>query len=58
MDMTKIFMDPEFVGIDLQKCVKVYQSSYCVLLLVYMLLGINWYTNDDLNNVVIISTCM
>ena len=27
-DRTKIFMDPEYVGIDLQKCDKVCQSSY------------------------------
>ena len=57
-DRTIIFMDPEYVGIDLQKCDKVYQSSYHVLFSVYILLGYNWYTNDDLNNVVVISTGM
>ena len=40
-DRTKSFMDPENVGIDLQKCDKVYQSSYHVLFLVYLLLGYN-----------------
>ena len=57
-DRTKIFMDPEYVGIDLQKCDKVYQPSYHVLFLVYLLLGYNWYTIDDLNNVVVILTGM
>ena len=57
-DRTKIFMDLENVGIDLQKCDKVYQSSYHVLFSVYLLLGYNRYTNDDLNNVVVISTGM
>ena len=51
-------MDPKYVGIDLQKCDKVDQPSYHVLFLVYMLLGYNWYTTDDLNNVVVISTGM
>ena len=51
-------MDLEYVGIDLQKCDKVYQSSYHVLFSVYLLLGYNWYTNDDLNNIVVISTGM
>ena len=55
---TKIFMDPEYVGIDLQKCDKVYQPSNHVLFSIYPLLGYNWYTTDDLNNVVVISTGM
>ena len=57
-DRTKIFMDPEYVRIDLQKCDKVHQPSYHVLFLVYLLLGYNWYTTDDLNNVAVISTGM
>ena len=57
-DMTKIFKDPKYVGIDIQKCDKVYQSSYHLLFSVYLLLGYNCYTNDDLNNVVVISTGM
>ena len=57
-DMTKIFMDPEYVEIDLQKCDKVYQSSNYVLFSVCLLLGYNWYTTDDFNNVVVISTGM
>ena len=57
-DKTKIFMDLENVGIDLQKCDKVYQSSYHVLFSVFLLLGYNRYTNDDLNNVVVILTGM
>ena len=55
---TKIFMDLEYVGIDLQNRDKVYQPSYHVLFSVYLLLGYNWYTTDDLNNVVVISTSM
>ena len=55
---TKISMDLEYVGIDLQNCDKVYQPSYHVLFSVYLLLGYNWYTTDDLNNVVVISTSM
>ena len=57
-DMNKIFMYPEYVGINLQKGDKVYQPSYHVLFLVYMLLGCNWYTTDDLNNVLVISIDM
>ena len=51
-------MDLEYVGIDLQKCDKVYQPSNHVLFSVYLLLGYNWYTIDDLNNVVFISIGM
>ena len=54
-DMSKIFMDTRYVGIDLQNCDKVYQLSYHVLFSVYLLLGYKWYTTDDLNNIVIIS---
>ena len=57
-DKTKIFMDPKYVGIDLQKCDKVYKPSYHVLFSLYLLLGYNRYTTDDLNNVVVISTGM
>ena len=56
--MTKIFMDTKYVGIDLQKCDKVYQLSYHVLFSVYLSLGCNWYTNDNLNNTEVISTGM
>ena len=57
-DRTKIFIDPEYVGIDLQKCDKVYRPSNHVLFSVYLLLGYNCYTTDDLNDVVVISTGM
>ena len=57
-DMNKIFMDPEYVGIDIQKCDKVYQPFNYVLFSIYMLLSYNWYTTHDLNNVVVISTDM
>ena len=53
--MTKIFMNPEYGGIDLQKCDKVYKPSYHVIFSVYLLLGYNWYTTNDLNTVVVIS---
>ena len=51
-DRTKIFMDPKNVGIDIQKCDKVYQPSNHVLFSIYLLLSYNWYTTHDLNNVV------
>ena len=57
-NMTKIFMNTKYVGIDLQKCDKVYQLSYHVLFSVYLSLGCNWYTNDNLNNTEVISTGM